>query len=64
MSQGEFTTMSGRRLRNTVTAAVQQAGLQNSIVVIAGLTNAYSHYIATFEEFRTDFPLECYSVVG
>jgi len=56
--------MSGRRLRNTVTAAVQQAGLQNSIVVIAGLTNAYSHYIATFEEFRTDFPLECYSVVG
>jgi neutral ceramidase len=49
---GEFTTMSGRRLRNAVTAALESAGAQQPFnVVIAGLTNSYSHYIATYEEY-------------
>jgi len=49
---GEFTTMSGRRLRDTVRAALLQSGASNdTVVVIAGLSNAYSHYIATFDEY-------------
>jgi len=48
---GEFTTMSGRRLRATVAAAVSESTQQNATVVIAGLSNSYSHYIATFEEY-------------
>eukprot|EP01104_Vermistella_antarctica_P012471 TRINITY_DN361_c0_g1_i1.p1 TRINITY_DN361_c0_g1~~TRINITY_DN361_c0_g1_i1.p1 ORF type:complete len:833 (+),score=188.73 TRINITY_DN361_c0_g1_i1:138-2501(+) len=51
---GEFTTMSGRRLRESVRSALGAAGaLQaDSIVLIAGLTNHYSHYIATSEEYQ------------
>ncbi|KAB2029857.1 hypothetical protein ES319_D05G190200v1 [Gossypium barbadense] len=37
---GEFTTMAGRRLREA------------THVVMAGLTNTYSQYIATFEEYK------------
>jgi len=48
---GEFTTMSGRRLRDTVSQTLSQNGVNDAHVVIAGLSNAYSHYIATFEEF-------------
>jgi neutral ceramidase len=49
---GEFTTMSGRRLRDTVRKALISNGAGNdTVVVIAGLSNAYSHYIATYEEF-------------
>ncbi|WJX38997.1 Neutral ceramidase 2, variant 2 [Trifolium repens] len=52
---GEFTTMAGRRLRE----AVKETLISNSDgefnnethVVIAGLTNTYSQYIATFEEY-------------
>ncbi|XP_071733066.1 neutral ceramidase 2-like [Rutidosis leptorrhynchoides] len=52
---GEFTTMSGRRLRE----AVKQTLISNSNgefkndthVVIAGLTNTYSQYISTPEEY-------------
>jgi len=51
---GEFTTMSGRRLRNTVKEVLIENGAadNNSYVVIAGLSNAYSHYIATPEEYE------------
>lgn len=51
---GEFTTMSGRRLRNMVMQVLQAKGqwFDNSHVVIAGLSNSYSHYITTFEEFQ------------
>jgi len=51
---GEFTTMSGRRLRNTVLETLKQYGAadNNTVVVIAGLSNAYSHYIATYEEYQ------------
>ena len=52
---GEFTTMSGRRLRDTVQKVMSKHGMTNGIPVIAGLANAYSHYIATQEEYRT-FP--------
>jgi neutral ceramidase len=49
---GEFTTMSGRRLRDTVRNTLLSYGApNNTVVVIAGLSNAYSHYIATYEEF-------------
>jgi len=49
---GEFTTMSGRRLRDSVRQTLEANGVSNdSIIVIAGLSNAYSHYITTFEEF-------------
>jgi neutral ceramidase len=46
---GEFTTMSGRRLRDTVKQAYADAGklLPNMVFTIAGLSNSYSHYIAT-----------------
>jgi neutral ceramidase len=45
--------MSGRRLRNTVRGVLEQYGVadENSFVVIAGLSNAYSHYITTYEEY-------------
>lgn len=51
---GEFTTMSGRRLRNTV----QQILIDNnqwysdSHIVIAGLSNSFSHYVTTYEEYQ------------
>ncbi|XP_023732512.1 neutral ceramidase 2 [Lactuca sativa] len=46
---GEFTTMAGRRLRDAV-GAVFKGKVH---VVIAGLTNTYSQYITTFEEYET-----------
>lgn len=45
----ELTTMSGRRLRQTVTSVLGPAGV--SRVVIAGLSNAYAGYVATPEEY-------------
>lgn len=44
---GEFTTMSGRRLRNVVK---QVSGAKK--VVLAGLSNIYSDYITTPEEYQ------------
>ena len=51
---GELTTMSGRRLRNVVEQLVLQKnpGGPPPRVVIAGLSNVYSHYISTFEEYQ------------
>jgi neutral ceramidase len=46
----EVTTMSGRRLRQTVQEALGPAGVTD--VVIAGLANAYSGYVTTREEYR------------
>jgi len=49
---GEFSTMSGRRLRKTIKdTIIRNGGNAQSIVVIAGLSNAYSHYITTLEEY-------------
>jgi len=48
---GEFTTMSGRRLRSRVDAVFKAAGVDDSQSVVAGLSNTYSDYIATKEEY-------------
>ncbi|KAG6451901.1 hypothetical protein O3G_MSEX007377 [Manduca sexta] len=45
---GEFTTMSGRRLRNIIRKTAPEARK----VVLAGLSNIYSDYIASPEEYQ------------
>lgn len=50
---GEFTTMAGRRLRKALDAeSVANGGPSNTKTVIAGLSNVYTHYITTFEEYQ------------
>ncbi|XP_031742885.1 neutral ceramidase 2 [Cucumis sativus] len=53
---GEFTTMAGRRLREAVKETLISNGNgvfdDDTHVVIAGLTNTYSQYVATFEEYE------------
>ncbi|KAK4762835.1 hypothetical protein SAY86_008603 [Trapa natans] len=53
---GEFTTMAGRRLRDAVKSVLISGDPRqfndNVHVVIAGLTNTYSQYITTFEEYE------------
>lgn len=46
----EATTMAGRRLRETVLAELASTGVTQ--VVIAGLANTYSGYLATYDEFQ------------
>lgn len=46
---GEFTTMSGRRLKNLLREKFNEEGLH---VVIAGLSNSYAGYITTPEEYE------------
>ncbi|KAK6939262.1 Neutral/alkaline non-lysosomal ceramidase, N-terminal, partial [Dillenia turbinata] len=52
----EFTTMAGRRLREAVKETLISNGNgefdNETVIVIAGLTNTYSQYIATFEEYQ------------
>merc|ERR1711970_1697709 len=48
---GEFTTIAGRRLRESVAKAAAVEGEEMN-VVIAGLSNTYTHYITTFEEYQ------------
>lgn len=45
----EVTTMSGRRIRETVAAELAPLGVNH--VVIVGLANAYAGYVATREEY-------------
>lgn len=49
---GEFTTMSGRRLREAVKSEFGSHGTEGMDVVIAGLCNVYTHYITTYEEYQ------------
>ncbi|NXU84331.1 ASAH2 ceramidase, partial [Xiphorhynchus elegans] len=49
---GEFTTMSGRRLREAVRREFDSHGAPGMNVVIAGLCNVYTHYITTYEEYQ------------
>ncbi|GFO12902.1 LOW QUALITY PROTEIN: neutral ceramidase-like [Plakobranchus ocellatus] len=50
---GEFSTMSGRRMRDVVQAAAVQGGMPaDTVTVIAGLANEYADYITTFEEYQ------------
>ncbi len=46
----EFTTMAGRRIRDTLAAVT---GLKAEHVVIAGYSNGYAGYVTTFEEYQT-----------
>lgn len=43
---GEFTTMSGRRIRNAL------YNVTGDIVIVAGLANNYINYVATPEEYE------------
>nr|XP_029717621.1 neutral ceramidase-like [Aedes albopictus] len=47
----EFTTMSGRRLRKTIEEASMESGGKKVKVVVAGLSNMYTSYVATPEEY-------------
>ncbi|XP_010528689.1 PREDICTED: neutral ceramidase [Tarenaya hassleriana] len=53
---GEFTTMAGRRLREAVRSVLASSASKefgnNVHIVIAGLTNTYSQYVTTFEEYE------------
>uniref|UniRef100_A0A673AZQ6 Neutral ceramidase n=1 Tax=Sphaeramia orbicularis TaxID=375764 RepID=A0A673AZQ6_9TELE len=47
---GEMTTMAGRRLRDAVKQP--NGAFRDTEVVIAGLSNVYTHYITTYEEYQ------------
>merc|ERR1719229_1688793 len=49
---GEFTTMSGRRIRAQITATLKANGIANPVVVLCGPSNTYTHYITTYEEYQ------------
>nr|CAI5853835.1 unnamed protein product [Callosobruchus analis] len=50
---GELTTMSGRRMREAVRQQIiAEGGPTNTKVVVAGLSNMYSSYVATPEEYQ------------
>ncbi|XP_075698766.1 neutral ceramidase [Rhinoderma darwinii] len=49
---GEFTTMSGRRLREAVEKELDPSNTKKFDVVVSGLSNVYTHYITTFEEYQ------------
>lgn len=55
LNLAEFTTMAGRRLRDAVKETLISYGSgefdNNTHVVIAGLSNTYSQYVTTFEEY-------------
>ncbi|KAA0185811.1 hypothetical protein HAZT_HAZT008098, partial [Hyalella azteca] len=48
---GEFTTMSGRRMRDKLSSVFAEEGVPDIVPVIAGLSNVYTHYITTFQEY-------------
>ncbi|XP_060244339.1 neutral ceramidase isoform X1 [Meriones unguiculatus] len=49
---GEFTTMSGRRFREAVKKEFASYGMKDMTVIISGLSNVYTHYITTYEEYQ------------
>jgi hypothetical protein len=62
----EFTTMAGRRLRDAVKNVLISGSNgefnSNIHVVIAGLTNTYSQYVTTFEEYQIQRYEVCHSI--
>ena len=52
-------TMAGRRTRTAVMASLEQNGFNpnSAKVVITGLSNTYSHYVTTYEEYQVHY---CY----
>ncbi len=49
---GEFTTMSGRRLRGAMEAVATAEGVEIEKIILTGLSNAYTGYITTYEEYQ------------
>ncbi|XP_062988984.1 neutral ceramidase [Elgaria multicarinata webbii] len=49
---GEFTTMSGRRIREAVKSEFESHGKQGMNILTSGLCNVYTHYITTYEEYQ------------
>ena len=50
---GEFTTMAGRRLREQLIEEAKANGAPSNVkAVIAGLSNLYTHYVTTLEEYQ------------
>ncbi|XP_012141148.2 neutral ceramidase isoform X2 [Megachile rotundata] len=49
---GEFTTMSGRRLREAIKTVMNDASNDETSVIVAGLCNTYSDYVTTPEEYQ------------
>ncbi|XP_029154974.1 neutral ceramidase [Nylanderia fulva] len=49
---GEFTTMSGRRLREAIKKVMNDASNDETFVIVAGLCNTYSDYVTTPEEYQ------------
>lgn len=49
---GEFTTMSGRRVRSSIKEASSLAGGTIKKVILAGLSNIYTSYVTTPEEYE------------
>jgi neutral ceramidase len=52
----EFTTMAGRRLRESLYTQIRESKAipddMEIYIVIAGLSNSYSHYVTTYEEYQ------------
>ncbi|XP_072745601.1 neutral ceramidase [Anoplolepis gracilipes] len=48
----EFTTMSGRRLREAIKEIMNDASNDETSVIVAGLCNTYSDYVTTPEEYQ------------
>lgn len=49
---GEFSTMAGRRLRRAVQSVLAPALGPDTKVVLTSLTNTYSSYVVTYEEYQ------------
>ncbi|XP_071808796.1 putative neutral ceramidase C [Asterias amurensis] len=49
---GEFTTMAGRRLMEMVKQEVMDNGISDAVTMITGLSNTYTNYVTTIEEYK------------
>lgn len=49
---GELSTMAGRRLKSTIRNSLPAGDRESAIIVICGLSNSYSHYTVTYEEYQ------------
>ena len=49
---GEFTTMAGRQIREAIRVRIRSYGIDEPLIEIVGLSNIYTHYITTIEEYK------------
>ena len=49
---GEFSTMAGRKIREDLRREIREHVDFDPFIVIAGLSNIYTHYITTVEEYN------------